>query len=57
MKSQRDEIEKKLLLETRTFFEELTEVKNQVDKFRDHALKKKEDDYNKMIDKINKTLA
>lgn len=28
LKSQRDEIEKKLLLETRTFFEELNEVKN-----------------------------
>jgi hypothetical protein len=28
LKSQRDEIEKKLLLETRTFSEELNEVKN-----------------------------
>ena len=56
LKSQRDEIEKKLLLETRTFFEELTDVKNQVDKFKEHSLRKKEDDYNKQIDKINKTL-
>lgn len=57
LKQQRDEIEKRLHLETKAFQDELNEVKASVDKFKEHAVKKKEDDYNKMIDKINKTLA
>jgi hypothetical protein len=57
LKQQRDDIEKRLHLETKAFQDELNEVKASVDKFKDHHVKKKEDDYNKMIDKINKTLA
>jgi uncharacterized protein YukE len=57
LKSQRDEIERRLQIETKAFSEELNDIKSQVDKFKDNYNRKKEEDYNKQIDKINKTLA
>lgn len=57
LKLQREEIEKRLMIETKQFQEELNEVKSKVDKFKDNHVKKKEEEYNKEIDKINKTLA
>lgn len=56
MKSQRDEIERKLTLETKAFAEELNDVKQQVEKFKENVNKKREDEYNKAIDKINTSL-
>jgi septal ring factor EnvC (AmiA/AmiB activator) len=56
LKSQRDEIERKLTLETKAFAEELNDVKSQVDKFKDNNNKKREEEYNKAIAKINDTL-
>lgn len=57
LKTQRDDIEKRLMLETKAFQDELNEVKTSVEKFKDNNVKKREEEYNKMIDKINKTLA
>jgi maltodextrin utilization protein YvdJ len=56
LKSQRDDIEKRLTLETKAFQEELNDVKVQVGNFNGYSNKKREDEYNKSIDKINKTL-
>lgn len=57
LKTQRDDIEKRLMLDTKAFQDELNEVKTSVEKFKDNNVKKREEEYNKMIDKINKTLA
>ena len=57
LKLQREEIEKRLMIETKQFQEELNEVKSKVDKFKDHHVKKKEEEYNNEIENINKTLA
>ena len=43
LKSQRDEIEKKLSIETKAFLEELNDVKQQVDKFKDNTTKRNVD--------------
>jgi len=45
-----------LTLETKAFAEELNDVKSQVDKFKDNNNKKREEEYNKAISKINETL-
>jgi len=57
LKTQRDEIEKKLSIETKAFMEELNDIKQTVGAFGGNVVKKKEEEYNKSIDKINKTLA
>lgn len=57
LKSQREEIERKLALEIKAFDEEIKDVKQQVEKFKDNHAKKKEEEYNRQIDKINKSLA
>jgi uncharacterized protein YukE len=35
----------------------LNDIKSQVEKFKDNYNRKKEEEYNKQIDKINKTLS
>jgi hypothetical protein len=56
LKQQRDEIERKLTLETKAFAEELNDIKGQVDKFKENTNKKREEEYNKAIVKIIDTL-
>jgi len=56
LKSQRDDIERRLQIETKAFQEELNDVKQQVEKFKENNNRKREDEYNKMINKINTTL-
>jgi hypothetical protein len=44
------------MLETKSFQDDLNEVKSLVDKFKDNNTRKKEEEYNKTIANINKTL-
>jgi hypothetical protein len=56
LKAQREEIEKRLMLETKAFSDELNEVKSRVEKFKENHVRKREEEYNKEIANINKTL-
>lgn len=56
IKTQREEIERRLQAETKQFSDELTNVKLEIDKFKDHISKTKRDEYNKTIQNITLTL-
>ena len=56
LKSQRDDIERRLQIETKAFQEELNDVKQSVEKFKENNNRKREDEYNNQIKKINMTL-
>ena len=53
LKNQRDDIERRLALETKQFAEDLNDIKTEVDKFKDYSSRSKKDDYNKIITQIN----
>ena len=46
LKSQRDDIERRLQIETKAFQEELNDVKQSVEKFKENNNRKREDEYN-----------
>lgn len=50
---QRKEIEAKLVVLTKIFVDELKEVKQDVDKFKDNVIIKKEEEYNNTIQRLN----
>jgi hypothetical protein len=49
LKNQRDDIERRLALETKQFAEDLNEIKADIDKFKDNSSRSKKDEYNRTI--------
>lgn len=56
LKNYRVEIENTLQLQKKKFVEQLDEIKQEVDKFKENQTTQKKDEYNKSIAKINQTL-